>query len=117
MKLHDLGRAAGVAAAAIACLLIFGCARAPTLTGAWREVGRTATLEFGPDGTFRVMDNEGMAVSGRYFPIGDGKVRFEIRHPDSTTEVVVLDAIVTGDGLTLTGEGAAPAEHYERIRP
>jgi hypothetical protein len=117
MKLHDLGRAAAVASAAIACLLVFGCVRAPTLTGAWREVGRTATVEFGPDGTFRAVDNEGMAVSGRYFPAGDGKVRFEIRHPDLTTEVVVLDATVTEDALTLTGEGAGPAEHYERIRP
>jgi hypothetical protein len=46
--------------------LLLSCASKPDIIGKWREVGKVATLEFSADGTFKVVDNQGMAVSGRY---------------------------------------------------
>jgi len=46
--------------------LIISCAHTPGVVGKWREVGKTATVEFLKDGTFKAVDNQGMAVSGKY---------------------------------------------------
>ena len=37
-----------------------------TVFGKWKEIGKTATLEFWKDGTFKAVDNQKMAVKGKY---------------------------------------------------
>lgn len=87
----------------------------PDLTGRWREVGRSATLEFLQGGGFKALDNEGMAVAGRYTLIKDGRIRFEIQREGTTDEVVTLNFSLTGDDLTLTPtDGHGGMEHYRR---
>ena len=43
--------------------LRIACAKTPYLVGKWKEIGKTATLEFWKDGTFKAVDNQGMAVN------------------------------------------------------
>jgi len=38
------------------------CADTPYIVGQWKEIGKTATLEFWKDGTFKAVDNQGMTV-------------------------------------------------------
>jgi len=38
------------------------CADTLYIVGQWKEIGKTATLEFWKDGTFKVVDNQGMTV-------------------------------------------------------
>ena len=42
-------------------LSIASCQNSPNLTGKWQELGKTATLEFNDDHTFKAVDNMGMA--------------------------------------------------------
>ncbi len=74
------------------------------VTGKWREIGKTATLEFGKDGTFKAVDNQGMAVSGKYTLHGNGKVTFEILYQGESPETVNGTISVRGDELTITSE-------------
>ena len=46
--------------------LLLACAKPATIIGKWKEIGKTATLEFWKDGTFKAVDNQGMAVKGKY---------------------------------------------------
>jgi len=44
------------------------------------ERGRDgATIEFSEDGTFEAMDNQSMAVSGKYILLQNGRLRCEIQ--------------------------------------
>ncbi len=93
------------------------CASGPDLLGKWKEIGKTATIEFSKDGTFRAVDNQGMAVSGKYNLPGDGHLRCEIQRNEGGLEVVTLMISVKGDELTLTSEGDDDAtERYKRER-
>ena len=47
----------------IALFFILACANTPYIVGKWKEIGKTATLEFWKDGTFKAVDNQGMAVN------------------------------------------------------
>ena len=84
------------------------------LAGRWREVGRSATLEFLPDGGFRAVDNEGMAVAGRFKLVRDGNITFEMQHEDTTDEIVTLNFSLIGDELTLTPSGRVEVERYRK---
>ena len=96
-------------------LLAF-CTSAPDIIGKWKEVGKSATLEFSRDGTFKAVDNQGMAVSGKYTFSKDGQLRCEILQEGRTVDVVTLRVLVKGNELTLTSPGHAGAEHYRRER-
>jgi hypothetical protein len=96
-------------------LLVY-CSSTPDITGKWKEVGKVATIEFSKDGTFKAVDNQGMAVSGKYTLSGDGQLRCEVQHEGRTVEVVNLRALFKGDELTLTSPGHTGAEHYRRER-
>ena len=99
------------------CLLLLRCANAPDLVGKWREIGKTATLEFLEDGSFEAVDNQGMAVSGTYTLGGNESVRFEIVHPGSSSEIVVVRFTVSGDELTIATEHPGEVERYGRLKP
>ena len=90
------------------------CGSKPDLIGKWKEVGKVATLEFSTDGTFKAVDNQGMAVSGKYTVSKDGQLRCEIQHEGGSEEVVDVMISIKGDELTLTSSGSSGAESYRR---
>jgi hypothetical protein len=94
--------------------LLLSCASKPGLIGKWREVGKVATLEFSTDGTFKAVDNQGMAVAGKYTSFKDGNLRCEIEQGGSSREVVNLTISIKGDELTLTSSDSSSAERYRR---
>lgn len=99
----------------IASVFLIHCAASPSMTGAWLEVGKSATLEFKKDGSFSAVDNEGMAISGRYTRLEDGRVKFEILHGDASVEIVILNVSVSGEELTITGDVPGDVERYRRM--
>ena len=96
--------------------LIISCASSPDVVGKWREVGKTATVEFLKDGTFKAVDNQGMAVSGRYTLQENGKVRFEIDREDAPPEIVTGKISVRGEELTLISSDGKEVDRYKRER-
>ncbi len=92
--------------------LIISCAHTPGVVGKWREVGKTATVEFWKDGTFKAVDNQGMAVSGKYSLSENGNVKFEIDREDASPEIVSGKISVRGEELTLiSGDGKEVDRH------
>jgi hypothetical protein len=96
--------------------LLSFCASKPTLIGKWKEVGKTATIEFSKDGTFKAVDNQGMAVSGKYTLSEDGHLQCEIQQEQGVAERVNLIISIRGDELTLTSPGDTKVEIYRRER-
>ena len=92
------------------------CASKPDLVGKWKEVGKAATIEFSKDGSFRAVDNQGMAVSGRYTLLKDGHLRCEIQQKEGAGEVINLIISIKGDELTLTSSRDREVEIYRRER-
>ena len=99
----------------IALSFILACAaNTPNIVGKWKEIGKTAALEFWKDGTFKAVDNQGMAVKGKYTLIEPENVRFEIFRQDSPPEIVNGTFSLQGDVLTLTSENGKEIEKYKR---
>jgi hypothetical protein len=94
--------------------LLLSCASGPDIIGKWREAGKAATLEFSADGTFKAVDNQGMAVSGKYTLSKDGNLRCEIEQDGSLKDVVHLMIAIQGDELTLASSGSSGVEKYRR---
>ncbi len=92
------------------------CASKPDLIGRWKEVGKVATIEFSKDGAFKAVDNQGMAVSGKYILLKDGHLRCEIQQKEGSAEVVNVTISIKGDELTLTSRDDTEVEHYRRER-
>ncbi len=92
------------------------CASAPGVVGKWREVRKTATLEFLKDGTFKAVDNQGMAVSGKYTLSENGNVRFEIEREDASPEIVTGKISVRGEELTMISGDGKEVDRYKRER-
>ena len=84
--------------------------------GKWREIGKTATLEFLKDGTFKAVDNQGMAVSGKYTLSENESARFEIERQDSSPEIVTGKISVRGEELTLISGDGKEVDRYKRER-
>lgn len=101
---------------ALAILILSSCMSGAGLTGTWREVGSEATLEFSGDGTFRAVDNMGMAVAGTYSLSDDGTLRFVVHHGDGSDEVVVMKLSICGDLLTVTTPDLSESEQYRKER-
>ena len=95
-------------------ILLLSCASKTDIIGKWREVGKMATMEFSKDGTFRAVDNQGMAVSGKYTFFKDGRLRCEIQYEGSLKEEVNLAISIKGDELTLTSPKSSEIESYRR---
>jgi len=98
----------------IALFFILACANTPYIVGKWKEIGKTATLEFWKDGTFKAVDNQGMAVKGKYTLIEPGKVRFEIFRQDSPSEIVNGTVSLQRDVMTFTSADGKEVERYKR---
>ena len=98
----------------IALFFILACANTPYIVGKWKEIGKTATLEFWKDGTFKAVDNQKMAVKGKYTLIEPGNVRFEIFRQGSPSEIVNGTFSIQGDVLTFTSGDGKEIERYKR---
>ena len=97
----------------ISLTLILACAaNTPNIVGQWKEIGKTATLEFWKDGTFKAVDNQGMAVKGTYTLIEPGNIRLEIFRQDSPSEIVNGTFSLQGDVLTVTSADGKEIERY-----
>jgi len=86
--------------AILAISFIIACANTPYIIGKWKEIEKTGTFEFWKDGTFKAVDNQKMAVSGKYTLSEHGNVRFEIFRQGSPSEIVNGKYSVIGDILT-----------------
>ena len=102
--------------AVLTFFLFISCAHTPGVVGKWREVGKTATVEFLKDGTFKAVDNQGMAVSGKYTLGKNEKVRFEIEREDASPEIVTGKISVRGEELTLISGDGEEVDKYKRER-
>ena len=100
--------------AVIAFFLIISCANTPDIVGKWREIGKTATLEFWKDNTFKAVDNQGMAVSGKYTLYENGNVSFEILRQGASLEIVNGKISLRGDELTITSVDGKEVERYRK---
>jgi hypothetical protein len=96
--------------------LIISCANTPKVVGKWQEIGKTATLEFRKDGSFKAVDNQGMAVSGKYSLHENGMVRFEIANQGSSPESVTGTLSMREDELTITSARGNEVERYRRVK-
>ncbi|OGP61188.1 MAG: hypothetical protein A2162_13045 [Deltaproteobacteria bacterium RBG_13_52_11b] len=114
MKSSEFRGSAGVLWLVPVLFFLASCGPKPDLIGKWKEVGKVATLEFSTDATFKAVDNQGMAVSGKYTLSKDGRLRCEIQHKGGSEEVVNLTISIKGDELTLTSPGDSEAERYRR---
>ena len=92
------------------------CANTPDVVGKWREVGKTATLEFFKGGTFKAVDNQGMAVSGKYTLHKNGNVRFDINRQGTSPEIVMGKISLRGEELTLISGDGKEVDKYKRER-
>ena len=99
---------------ALLVLFLFSCVYPPTLAGKWQEPGKTSSIEFSQDGTFKAVDNQKMAVIGKYTLSEHGNVRFEIFRQDSPSEIVNGKYSVQGDILTFTSADGKEIERYKR---
>ena len=100
--------------AILAFSFIIGCANTSNLVGKWKEIGKTAILELSEDGTFKAVDNQKMAVSGKYSLGEHGNIMFEIFRQGSPSEIVNGKYSVQGDKLTLTSADGNEIQRYKR---
>lgn len=96
--------------------LLASCGLKSGLVGRWKEVGKAATIEFSKDGSFKAVDNEGMAVSGTYALSKDGQLRCAIKQTEGPAEIVNVNVLLKGDDLTLTSSDKNEVEHYRRVK-
>jgi hypothetical protein len=99
-------------------LIVFfiSCAPAHNLTGKWQVPGTTSSIELRQDGTFTVVDNMGMVVSGIYTLHGKEKIQFEIKSPDSAVEIITGIHTVQGEELVLTSAEGEEVLRYKKVR-
>lgn len=102
----------------IVLLLVFlvSCAHTHNITGTWQEPGTTSSIELRQDGTFTVVDNMGMVVSGIYTLQGKGKIQFEIKSPDSAVEIITGIHTVQGEELILTSDEGREVLKYKKVQ-
>jgi hypothetical protein len=100
-----------------AIVFLVSCQQSPNLTGKWQEIGKTATLEFNEDHTFKAVDNMGMAVSGTYSLDNNGNIRFEIKHNEPEAEIIDTKVRFAGDELIFNFGDRGEVEKYRRVKP
>jgi len=93
---------------------ITACAGIPEVTGRWRQPGKNASVQFFQDGTFIAVDNQGMAVNGKYFFMKKGRVRFEVERPEGPPEIITGTYVIEGNRLILTAADGEEVDVYEK---
>ena len=64
----------------------------------------------------KAVDNQGMAVGGKYTLLENGNVRFEIAHQGSPSEIVIGKLSVREDELTISFKHGNEVERYRRVK-
>ena len=100
--------------AIVAFSLIIACANTSILVGKWKEIGKAATIEFWEYGTFKAVDNQKMAVKGKYTLSEHRNVQFEIFRQGSSSEIVNGRYSVQDDILTFTSADGKEIQRYRR---
>lgn len=116
MKSDNFKKAVDILLLVVVLFFLSNCASKPDLVGKWREFGKTATIEFSKDGTFRAVDNQGMTVSGKYILSKGTHLRCEIEQKGGPAEIVELTVSIKGDELTLSPSDSWKVEIYRRER-
>ena len=116
MKKRRSTKAAFLPLLVIVIFFLSCCASSPSVIGRWKEIGKAATIEFSKDGTFKAVDNQGMAVSGKYILSEDGHLRCEIVQEGKIVDIVNLTVSIKGDELTLSSPKTKGFESYRRER-
>ena len=101
---------------ALLVLFLFSCVYPPTLAGKWQEPGKTSSIEFSQDGTFKAVDNMGMVVSGNYILQEKGKIRLEIKHSGSSVEVLIGLIAMQKDELVITSNDGKEVLTYKKVQ-
>jgi len=96
----------------LAFSFFIACANTPNLDGKWKEIGKVATLELWEDGTFKAVDNQKMAVKGKYSLSENGNIRFKIFRQGSASEIVNGTYSLQGDILNLTSADGKEIQRY-----
>lgn len=96
-------------------VFLVSCAQTDNITGTWQEPGTTSSIELRQDGTFTVVDNMGMVVSGTYTLHGKGTIQFEIKSPDSCVEIITGIHMVQGEELILTFDEGKEVLKYKKF--
>jgi len=91
------------------------CAYSPNITGKWQEPGKTSLIEFRQDGTFTAVDDMGMTVSGNYTLQTEGKIRFEIKYPDSSAEIIAATVEGRDEELIFILDGDKEVVTYKKV--
>ena len=99
---------------AVTFFFFVSCLSTPNVIGKWREIGKTATLEIWKDGTFKAVDNEGMSVTGKYFLLNNGNIRFEVNRIGSSPDIINGNIAILGDELTFRSLDGREIERYRR---
>jgi hypothetical protein len=99
-----------------AIVFLVSCQQSQNIIGKWQEIGKTATLEFNEDHTFKAVDNMGMSVSGKYYLDNSGKMCFEIKHNEPSPEIIIVKVTVIDDELTVIYGYAGEVENYRRVK-
>ncbi len=99
---------------AILLTLVVSCMHSQKVIGRWSEIGKTSTLEFMNDGSFRAVDNMGMIVNGNYFIEDNGDATFEIIQPEGTIEIINVKITIKGDEMTIKFINTNEVEKYRK---
>ena len=94
---------------------LISCEQTPSIKGKWQEVGKTSSIEFVKNGTFTAIDDMGMSVSGNYTLLPDKKIQLEIKHPDSSVEILLGSINVKGDKLAIISDDDKEVIVYKKI--
>jgi len=97
-------------------VFLVSCAHTPNVAGKWQEPEKTSTIEFGQDGTFTATDDMGMTVRGNYILQVNGKIRLEIKHPNSSVEIIIGSIEVQGNELILTFDEGKEVLKYKKVQ-
>ena len=96
--------------------LLLSCAQKQDVAGKWQEVGKKSTIELHRDGTFKAVDDMGMAVSGKYTLQEKGTIRFEITRKGSSPEIINGKLAGRDNELTFTSADDKKVETYKRVQ-
>ena len=97
-------------------VFLVSCSHTPNIAGKWHEPGEKSSLEFRKDGTFTAVDDMGMTVSGNYTLQAKGKIHFEIKHSDSSVEIITGTLTVQDDELIFTSDKDKEVLRYKKSR-
>jgi hypothetical protein len=105
MRINTLKLGGSDLVMALSIVFLLSCAQSPDILGKWKELGKSSSLEFRQDGTFTAVDDMGMVVVGNYTLQTNGRILFEIKHQDTTTETITGTLVIRDNEMVLTIEG------------